>query len=163
MLGLDVVEIFTAVTGGATVLLVAIAGWQLWLLRKEAQRERRPYVFVEVSKDHTRAGKEGLYLSFTNYGRTPATRVKAIFHTSNWKQLKDRALAFERESGISLLPPGATLTYFIGPASPELIGTYSTDRGVEVNLEYRSSETAQVHHDTLEVSLLDRYGAKKPL
>jgi len=162
MLGLGVIELFTAVTGIATVLLVALAAWQLWLLRQEAQRERRPYVFVEVSKGHTRAGKEGLYLSFTNYGRTPAAKVRAHFQTDNWKLLNSRTFAFEREGGIALLPPGATLSYFIGPVSPELIATYSADRGVDVSLEYSSSETYQVHHDTHEVSLLDSYGAKKP-
>ncbi len=42
MLGRGVIELFAAVKGIATVLLVALAGWQLWLLRQEAQRKRRP-------------------------------------------------------------------------------------------------------------------------
>ena len=96
MIGLSVLELFTALTGIATLLLVLVAAWQLRALRQEAKRDRRPYVFVDISKGHTRAGKEGLYLSFTNYGRTPAVNVRANFLTTNWKLLNNRSLAFER-------------------------------------------------------------------
>ena len=161
MIGLSVLELFTALTGIATLLLVLVAAWQLWALRQEAKRDRRPYVFVDVSKGHTRAGKDGLYLSFTNYGRTPATNVTASFLTTDWKLLNNRTLAFERPRGILLLPPGATLTYFIGPASPDLIATYSSEQGVSVALQYGSSETSGSHLESFEMSLLDRFGAKK--
>lgn len=161
MVELGVMEIFTALTGITTLLLVLIAAWQLRALRQEAKRDRRPYVFVDVSKGQTRAGKNGLYLSFTNYGRTPATNVRANFLTTDWKLLNNRMLAFERPRGILLLPPGATLSYFVGPASSDLVATYSSDEGVYVEVEYGSSETSGSHQESFEISLLDRFGAKK--
>ena len=154
-------ELFTVLTGIATSLLVLVAAWQLRALRQEAKRDRRPLIFVDVSRSHTRAGKEGLYLSFTNYGRTPATNVIAVFPTTDWKLLNNRILAFERPRGILLLPPGATLTYFIGPASPDLVARYSSDQGVSVALEYGSSENSGSHQESFEISLLDHFGAKK--
>ena len=163
MAELSVMELFTALAGIATLLLVLVAAWQLRALRQEAKRDRRPLIFVDVSRSHTRAGKEGLYLSFTNYGRTPATNVIAEFSTTDWKLLNNRTLAFERPGGILCLPPGATLTYFIGPASPDLVATYSSEDGVTGFLRYGSSETLgyQMYAEDFEISLLDRFGAKK--
>lgn len=156
-----IVEVFTALTGVATLLLVAMAGWQLWALRQEAKRDRRPYLFVVVDKGRTRDGKDALYLSFTNYGKTPATHVRAKITEPVWKQLNNRTLAFERDSGILLLAPGATTTYFIGPASRELLARYSGEEGVGVNLEYMALESPVSYHESCEVTLLDRYGATK--
>lgn len=156
-----IVEVFTALTGVATLLLVAVAGWQLWALRQEAKRDRRPYLFVVVDKGRTRDEKEALYLSFTNYGRTPATHIRAKITGPVWKQLNNRTLAFERDPGILLLAPGATITYFIGPASGELLAHYSSEEGVGVNLEYMAFESSVSYYESCEVTLLDKYGATK--
>lgn len=100
------VEVFAALTGEANLLLVAVAPWQLWALRQEAKRDRRPCLFVVVDKGQTRDEKDALYLSFTNYNRTPAAHVRAKITRPVWKQLNNRTVAFERDSGILLLAPG---------------------------------------------------------
>ncbi len=157
----------SVVTALATVLLVIVAWKQISALRVGHEQERRPYVFVEVVKDKTSKGRTALYLRFTNCGKTPALNISARFTTDLWKNIGTRTLAFEREQGILILPPGATVTYFLGLADGNLPNKYSSPDGVEVEVSYSSKDPDKKHRESFVLSLLDSYGAKseppKPL
>ena len=101
-----VVGVFAALTGVGTFLLVAVVGSQLRPFRQEANRGRRPHLFVAVSMGQTRDDKDAPYLSFTNYGQTPASHIVSRVSEPGCKQVKNREVAFERDSGILVLPPG---------------------------------------------------------
>lgn len=148
------------VTAVATCGLVAVAAIQLRALRRSAEEARRPYVFAQVHKDKTREGKDGIYLSVTNYGQSVATDVVVTLAADPWKAVGNRRFAFESPPGIAFLPPGATLTYFLGPAAGTLLDNYLAPKGVSVRDSYFSPTTQVRYQEKFLVSLLDSYGAR---
>ncbi len=133
---------------------------QISALRREAEKERRPHVFVQVFRGKTSQSKEAVYLSFTNYGKTPAKNVRATFPGGEWKAIGNRVLAFERDTGILLLRPQAEVEYFIGPANSALWDFYGREEGVEVLVNYSSSTSDAAFSEIFQLSVLDRYGSK---
>lgn len=162
-MGENLLVIAGLVTAVATCGLVAVAAIQLRALRRSAEEARRPYVFAQVHKDKTREGKDGIYLSVTNYGQSVATDVVVTLSADPWKAVGNRRFAFESPPGIAFLPPGATLTYFLGPAAGALLDNYLAPKGVSVHDSYFSPTTQVRYQEIFLVSLLDSYGARAPV
>jgi hypothetical protein len=156
----NLIILTSLVTAVATCGLVAVAATQLRAIQRSAKDARRPYLFAQVHKDKTREGKEGIYLSITNYGQSGATRIILAVSAEPWKAVGNRRFAFESPPGIAFLPPGATLSYFLGPATGDLLQSFIAPQGVSIEGSY-DSPTTQIHYqEGFLVSLLDSYGAK---
>ncbi len=59
-----------------------------------------------------------------------------------------------------MLPPGSTMTYFVGVARGDLLSSYNSELGAEMTVSYFSAGSKAPHTDVFQPSWLDRRKAQ---
>lgn len=109
-------------TAGVTCVAVLYAAVQWRDARREAYDRSRPIVvprYVVQTQPDRRSGGEfkGVWIEVSNFGLTPARNVVLTFPDGViWNVGRNTTFPFLAEhGGISVLTPGQTLRYYVGP------------------------------------------------
>ncbi len=119
----DFVDIATIFSAGATFLTSIVATIALFGARKQLiqldrnkDAELRPYVSVRYLLEKGQAPSARLQLH--NAGRTSARNIVLEFPSeAAWHHIKAPAFSFVNQ-GLSVLNPGETVEFFMGPVVP---------------------------------------------
>ena len=106
---------FTIIGVSIAVITLFVVLFQVRQASKFEQRRKRPYVSVRYAFDELANGRRCIVLVFSNYGATPASRVRLGFPEGViWNHVrKDADLPFIRSEGISVLYPNQTIKYLV--------------------------------------------------
>lgn len=138
--------LWSAVEAMATVITAFVAIGAAWYAARQWRDARaahvsqmRPYIVPVYTVKKNDSGYRGVWLDVTNYGQTPARSITLDFDlAATWKSVEHRRFPFLNDGGpgISIIPPGATLSYFVGPYDKTSALSHLRDDFVAVTARY---------------------------
>ena len=152
----------SAITAVVAVLALIYAYKQTKLARIGHFAERRPYVVPSYEVKDSSRGEKSVYLVITNYGNTPAKDVTLQFSSDTaWNYVKS-AVHFPflpENKGISVIPPGANNSYFVGVLSINSDLHRLREDEITVSVEFGMYEQQERITDSFRLSLRDFAGS----
>ena len=147
-------SISSLVTCIVAITAVVIGRKQLRAMAGMQEAELRPYVTVKLAL--LKGKTEGVELRLYNSGRTSARNVQLIFpEDQTWHNVRNPTFPFIG-SGISVLNPGETLRYFLGPIRTNTSLALLKKNEIIVSINYVDAVTRKELSDNFILSLSDQ-------
>lgn len=147
-------SVSSLVTCIVAITALVIGRKQLRAMTGMQEAELRPYVTVKLVL--LKGKTEGVELRLYNSGRTSARNIKLGFpENQTWHNLRNPTFAFIK-SGISVLNPGETLRYFLGPIRTNESLALLKKNKIDVSIKYIDAVTRKELEDSFSLSLSDQ-------
>jgi hypothetical protein len=147
-------SISSLVTCIVAITAVVIGTKQLRAMAGMQEAELRPYVSVKLAL--LKGKTEGVELRLYNSGRTSARNIQLMFpEDQTWHNLRNPTFSFIG-SGISVLNPGETLRYFLGPIRTNTSLARLKKNKIDVSIKYVDAVTKKELGDSFMLSLSDQ-------
>lgn len=159
-------NVVTAITAMVGLLFLSLqvkhAHKSVEQIEKNRTAELRPYLAVLLEM-REKDGEPSVFLTFVNFGRTPATNVRLEFDSNRaWNYVKEPNYAFSSDLGISTLVPAESRTFFLGRLVSGTRFAEIESEPLLANLEYKSLADGEEFVSKVTLSLNDgRYGVSR--